>query len=250
MRFVLLLGLTGCFFSSSSELGKVGDDNGDPPPFGSMPGACTSDDQCTLTSASCCECPTFATSIDDPKLEACGQVDCETDLSVCPTNVQATCNVEQNQCELACAQLECLDCPEGYFLEGNGCLSCTCAQAPSAAPSCVADADCDRVRADCCGCDAGGDDTSVAKTDAAAFDASLACGSTPQCPGQMNSNEPTCNQVEFTPRCARGECALLAEEMPANACGRPDLPDCSAGTTCKINVNDSANLYGVGVCAP
>src|SRR5262245_54192088 len=87
MRFVaLLFVLTGCVFSSSGELQTVGDPDEPPPPFGSQPGACASDDQCVLTSATCCECPSFATSIDDPKLEACGQVDCDNDSLVCPTN--------------------------------------------------------------------------------------------------------------------------------------------------------------------
>jgi hypothetical protein len=245
----LLIALTACF-GNASELTKSGDDNDDPlPPFGSVPGACISDAQCTLTSASCCECPTFATSIDDPKLDACTQVDCDNDLSVCPTNVAATCNAMQ-QCELACAQLECLQCPDGYFLEANDCLSCTCAAPPSATPSCAVDSDCVRVRADCCGCDDGGDDTAVSTADAAAFDARLNCGANPQCPGNMNANEPTCDELSYTPRCARGECALLTDAMPTDACGRADLPACGPGKTCKINVNDSAKLYGVGVCVP
>jgi hypothetical protein len=250
MRFVatLLLGLAACF-GNASELATVGDGNGDPPPFGSSPGACSSDDQCQLVGASCCECPSFATSIDDPRLAACDAVECETDALVCPTNVTAACNA-QNQCELACAPLECIACEDGYVLEANGCLSCTCAIVPTQAPACSDDADCTRTRADCCGCDQGGDDTAVATADAASFDGALACPPAPQCPGQANGSEPTCNETEFTPRCARGECALLREPMPANACGRPDLPSCPTGTTCKINVNDSANLYGVGVCAP
>ena len=199
MRLVatLLIALTACF-GNASELALAGDDNNPAPPFGA-PGSCTSDAQCTLTSASCCECPTFATSIDDPKLDACTQVNCDNDLSVCPTNVAPTCN-QMQQCELACAQLPCLQCPDGYFLEANGCLSCTCAAPPSAMPSCAADSDCRRARADCCGCDAGGGDTAVSKADAAAFDGALNCPASPQCPGQTNVNEPTCNTLDFTPR--------------------------------------------------
>jgi hypothetical protein len=245
---VLLLALTAGCFGNATELASAGDDSGDPQAPPSDLASCVTADDCQLVGASCCECPTFATSIYDPRLGACDAVDCNTDALVCPTNVVAACN--QNQCELACAPLECLPCDNGYFLEANGCLSCTCRPLQTQTPSCDVDADCSRTRADCCGCSQGGDDTAVATADLAAFDAELACPQAPQCPGQANGSEPTCNASEFTPRCALGECALLREAMPANACGRPDLPACPSGTTCKINVNDSANLYGVGVCAP
>lgn len=242
MRLVLILALlaTGCF-GTSGELASVGDDNG--PPDGKAPGSCFTSSDCVPAAATCCDCPTFATSTSDPKVEACAAVDC--DSNVCPTNVLAECN-PMHECVLACAQLECLECPEGYITEANGCVSCTCAEPATMAPTCAVDTDCVRVRNDCCGCANGGEDTAVPTSTAAAFDAGLSCSQTPQCPGVGNQMCDATAQA----RCIRGSCALLAEDMPADSCGRPDLPACPAGTVCRVNVSNSADLYGVGVCRP
>ena len=164
---------------------------------------------------------------------------------MCPTNVTVECD-PQHQCAIVCAQLPCLECPEGYITEANGCVSCTCAEPVTTAPTCAVDADCVRVRNDCCGCANGGEDTSVPVGSAQAFDAALSCSQTPQCPGVGNQ---MCNAAARA-RCVRGDCALLAEDMPADACGRADLPACPAGTVCRVNVSNSADLYGVGVCRP
>jgi len=232
----------GCF-GNAAELSGVADD-GPQDGFGAVPGQCGVDSDCVPAGASCCDCPTFATTIDDPKVAACEQVDCDT--NVCSTNVAATCDPVIHECVLACAPLTCLECPSGYETEANGCLSCTCAAPPPTTPECVADNDCVRVRADCCGCDNGGEDTAVPQLGAAGFDASLNCSSTPTCPGMTNQScDPTAQA-----RCIRGACALATEPMPDDACGRADLPACPAGTTCQINVSDSASLYGVGVCRP
>lgn len=245
MRFaVLALTLAACF-SSASELNAGGDDDAAPDEPGAVPLRCEVADDCVLAGATCCDCPTFALSVDDPKAQACEAVDCDNDTSTCATNVEAAC--DRGQCVMACKPLECLTCPDGYIAEVNGCLSCTCAPPPSTMPDCSADADCTRVRKDCCGCDEGGEDTAVPVADAAAFDQALMCPATPQCPGQENLSDPTCD-ASFSPRCVRGGCALLDAAMPANACGRADLPECPTGQTCQINVDPAASQYGVGVC--
>lgn len=244
MRFVVLAVLLGGCFGTSVEKTLAADDDADPNAPPGETSFCADSSDCVLAGATCCECPTFATSLADPKYGACDAVDCG--MTVCPTNVEAKC--EANTCVLACAQLECLDCPVGYFREANGCLSCTCSDRPpqSQVNACTFDADCTRVRKDCCGCANGGEDTAVASSDAAAFDQSLNCSATPSCPGAMNQ---ACDP-SAQPRCVQGQCALVSEPFPADACGTPDLPACPAGTVCRINVNDSASLYGVGVCRP
>jgi len=246
MRMVVVIALlAGCSFSTANELSTADDGAGDG--FGAAPGECLADTDCVPAAATCCECPTFATSIDDPKVQACDAVDCgPSSMNSCPTNVDVACDPDAHRCVLACAPLECLECPSGYVTEANGCLSCTCASAPMATPQCGSDQDCVRVRADCCGCANGGEDTAVPTAEAPQFDQMLNCSSSPTCPGIGNQG---CDAAAEA-RCIQGQCALSAEPMPADACGRPDLPACPAGTTCKINVSDSASLYGVGVCRP
>ncbi|MBA2540504.1 MAG: hypothetical protein H0V17_12760 [Deltaproteobacteria bacterium] len=241
----IALTLTACF-TSASELSAVGDDDADPAPGGVPNGLCRTDDECVPAGATCCDCPTFARSIFDPQSEACEAVGCDNDPSVCPTNVEAACDQASGSCVLACAPLQCLECPNGYFTEANGCLSCTCAPPVSQSPDCGVDSDCSRVRADCCGCQNGGEDTAVATADAAAFDQALSCNSGSQCPGQGNSSSDC--DAELAPRCVNGACELIAEDMPAEACGRPDLPACAPGKICTINVDPAASLYGVGTC--
>lgn len=245
VRFALIaLTLTACF-GSASEIGAIDDDAFDPAP-GATPFACRTADDCVLAGATCCDCPTFALSVEDPKALACDAVDCENDTSVCATNVEPACD-DNSQCVLACKPLTCLQCPDGYIAEVNGCLSCTCAAPPSVMPDCTVDQDCARVRKDCCGCDDGGEDTAVPVASAGAFDQSLMCTSTPACPGMENLSDPTCDP-SFEPRCLRGSCELLNAAMPAGACGRADLPECPAGQTCTINVDPAASQYGVGIC--
>ncbi len=240
--FLLLVTLTACI-GSASELAAPGDDDNNPAPNAAP--SCVTADDCVPAGATCCDCPTFALPVEDSKALACQAVECENDPSVCATNVEPSC--EDNQCVLACKALECLQCPDGYIAEVNGCLSCTCAERPSTMPDCAVDADCTRVREDCCGCDSGGEDTAVPVADAASFDQALMCSSSPACPGQGNLSEPTC-AAAFEPRCVRGTCALLDATMPANACGRADLPECPAGQTCQINVDPAASQYGLGIC--
>ncbi len=241
MRFALLtLLVAGCFSSASELSGTPGDDDADPAP-GQTSGFCNVAEDCVLAGATCCDCPSFALTVDDPKVQACENVGCDNDTSVCATNVEAACVA--NQCQMVCAPLACLPCPNGYALEVNGCLSCSCAPAPSLEPACAGDPDCTRTRADCCGCEAGGEDTAVPVTDAAVFDQALMCPASPQCPGQTNALEPTCG-TDYEARCVNGSCTL-APPAPPDLCG-PE--PCPAGKTCQINVNPDANPYGLGVC--
>jgi hypothetical protein len=131
-------------------------------------------------------------------------------------------------------------CASGYAIDpATGCLSCTCAAIAS--PTCSADSDCVRTRADCCGCAHGGQDTAVPASDQASFDASLDCPSDPTCP-----STDSC-AADLSPRCIEGACEL-APATPANACGSGNLPACPSGQQCTINVDATASAQGVGVC--
>jgi hypothetical protein len=241
LRFVRFLVLAwfavGCF-GRGSEFAL--EDN--PPDPSQGLGVCERDDDCVPTGVTCCACPTFATNVGDPKTRVCDDVECPPNM--CPDNVEARCNLAVRTCELVCKPLACeITCERGYATDPSGCLSCACAPAPSSADGCQRDDECIQTRADCCGCESGGDDTAVPATDQDRFDGALGCETTPQCPG-VN----TCDASK-QPRCVQGRCDLLAE-LPAGACGRPDLPACGAGQVCTVNTNDQANLYGLGVCMP
>lgn len=234
---ILLVTVAACF-GKANELATGADGIAD----GGSPGqalACMVDDDCVLVSAKCCECPTFATRKDDPIARACDGLDCPT--TTCSETVQAACDPATFQCVVACQPLACNQtCENGYAADMFGCLSCECA--PPVAAGCTRDTDCVQTRADCCGCVAGGFDTAVLASDAQKYDQDLMCPASPACPG-VN----TCNPGD-APRCVQGQCALTAEVVPADACGRPDLAACPAGTTCVVNASDPANLYGVGIC--
>ena len=237
---LLLLLASSCFRSSSELSASPGDDDKGSGGGPGALGACADSADCVLSAVTCCECPTFATGAADPTVEACDKVNCPP--SSCPANVEAVCTVEVGRCELECKALACeTNCPAGFATDQNGCLSCACAAAP-VGNVCAVDGDCTQTRADCCGCEGGGQDTAVLASDAARFDTELNCSMTPQCPGV-----DACNAGD-APRCVQGQCQLLAEPPPASQCGRPDLPPCSGGTICKVNVSDPANLYGVGIC--
>jgi len=228
----------GCFQSSAETAGLGGNDDRDPSAPEGL-GGCVLDSDCVLAASTCCGCPTFAVPLGDPLVEACGEVDCPALPPSCAM-VEPRC--DQGACTLACMPQACeASCEHGYALDTNGCLSCTCAP-PPAADGCTRDSECVQTRADCCGCAQGGDDTAVLATVQASHDAMLGCSTAPQCPG-VN----TCDASE-RPLCVQGRCELLGD-LPAGACGRPDLPACPAGTTCTVNASDQANMHGVGVCA-
>jgi hypothetical protein len=71
----------------------------------------------------------------------------------------------------------------------------------------------------------------------------LGCTGSESCPGVS-----TCNPGD-EPRCIGGQCMLTGGTAPppqADACGRPDLPPCPAGTVCVINGPDAE--AGTGRC--
>jgi len=237
---VFLFALAGCPSVGSLSGNPTPDDDSDPLPAQAR---CVVDEDCGLLAPTCCECPTFAVPTDSPVFQACQDVDCP-ELE-CAENVTARCNVDVHQCELACVPAECAatDCPEGYVIdEGTSCLACACAMPEQL--TCQQDLDCVQTRADCCGCANGGKDTAVTASEQPAYDAMLECDAEPQCPG-INACEPG-----TSPQCVQGSCELLAGGLPAKACGRPDLPGCANGEVCTVNVNDQANMHGVGICQP
>lgn len=244
MRSTLLplLLVAGCLFGSTAKDGaSIGDDGSGSGSGGNAGGACAATSDCVLAATTCCECPTFATNLKDPIVRACASVVCPVG-DVCPGNVEAACVA--NHCVLACAPTQCAteDCQAGFATDPNGCLTCACAAPGAPSGGCNMDGDCVRTRADCCGCLGGGQDTAVLATDAGKFDSTLNCPATPACPG-VN----TCVAGD-APRCVQGQCELLSQALPPDACGRPDLPKCSGGTVCTVNASDPGNLYGVGVC--
>jgi len=237
---IALVLAAGCFQDRLASYGADPAPDDDSPLPGQAP--CMRDSDCVLAAATCCECPAFAVSKFDPKHQACMGVECPD--RECAENVTAICS-EELSCELACAPAECAitDCPEGYIIDDpTGCLSCACAMPSQLA--CLQDSDCVQTRADCCGCANGGKDTAVPASEQAAYDEMLQCEAEPQCPG-VNSCE-----AGAAPQCVQGSCELLVGGLPPNACGRPDLMACKNGEVCVVNVNDQANMHGVGVCQP
>jgi hypothetical protein len=231
------LALAGCP-QGQSDLAGVGDDDGNEPDPNPTQAFCIDDSDCELAGRTCCECPTFALGAGDPKLDACESVMCPPPAMTC-SKINAVC--EQNQCKVACeAVVVTQTCATGFATDAAGCLIDACAAA--SAPTCSKDTDCVQTRADCCGCARGGNDTAVPAAQRASFDASLACAGDESCPEVF-----TCAPDE-TPQCAQGQCKLIAGGLPADACGRPDLPACTGGTVCTVNANDPANKHGVGVC--
>lgn len=234
-----LAGVGGCH-EDAETLAGVPDDGTGGVGGGAGLSSCTVDDDCATAAATCCECPTFAVGLGDPANRACDGVACPGQ-ETCPANVRAAC--DEGQCVLACVAMACpAACPTGYALDPTGCLSCACA-APQLS-GCVVDTDCVQTRADCCGCARGGEDLAVLASERAAHDAALGCPAAPLCPS-IDVCEP-----DAAPRCIQGRCELTGGSLPAGACGRPDLPECPAGTQCTINESDLANEYGVGVCGP
>jgi len=249
MRFValLLLALASCQSSASEALdsGANGDDETDGEVPGSSSAYCTHDYECALAASACCACPSYAGSIYDPAVDACGGVMCPSEPD-CENNVRAACDLQSNQCVLQCVELACDQSYEGGFAmdPATGCLACVAGGGTDASMGCEADTDCVQTREDCCGCANGGEDTAVLASERGAFDASLGCSASTTCPG-VNRCE-----VEAAPRCIQGACVLTPATLPSNACGRGDLPACPSGQACTLNHDPSATELGVGVCTP
>jgi hypothetical protein len=206
--------------------------------------ACDSDDQCRPAAATCCECPTYATRVDDPVAAVCDDVDCPA--TMCEDAVEAVCDPVVGACALRCKPTTCgITCASGYEISDAGCLTCSCAGTNTTTTVCSVDTDCVRTSGDCCGCANGGVDVAIHVADLAAFRDGLAmmCNDITGCPGVDSCD------ASLQPACVSGACALLPP-LPPNACGRSDLPACPTGLTCVLNANDQAQLYGVGTCEP
>jgi Antistasin family len=231
---ILTVLLVACSNSFDAADGVGGDDG-----FGADNAECMVDNDCAAAAAKCCDCPTFALPKSDPTIQACAAAGCP--VSTCPTNVAPSCSA-QGRCELSCVKMACDNtCADGYAVDDNGCLSCECAQV--ATRECTDDTSCVEAPADCCGCAQGGADTSVPTDQLMTYEAGLGCSSSPTCPGN-----DTCVASE-APSCVQGTCALV-QPLPANACGRTDLPACASGSSCFINApnNDPATDHRVGLC--
>jgi hypothetical protein len=239
--FVIVL-LVACGGGSDAALDNGGGYGGGSDTDGGEGGAageCAVDSDCVLAGATCCACPTFAMPV-DPANDICAGVECPAPGSACAQNIHAAC--AQGACVLACNVLECdQQCADGFAIDASGCETCACLDVTSR--SCSSGSDCSEVPADCCGCTLGGSDTAVPTSDVASYEASLGCSPDPSCPG-VN----TC-QADVSPQCVQGACALVAP-LPANACGRPDLPACPSGMYCALNSDAGATAQGVGTCLP
>ncbi len=245
MRLLLALlvatSAAGCF--SARDAAESGDDD---LPFE----VCAFDTDCVLAGPSCCECPTYATSVTSGWLDICGNVDCTppTDGSCAP--LVARC--DRGACVAECAPQACdLSCPTGFAVDATGCVTCACAGS-SPPPQCAIDDDCVAVPADCCGCARGGRDTAVPRAEAESYLGGLGC--------PLDASEVPCPDVSTcdaaaVPRCVTGQCQLgvtsqAPPQLPPGACGRPELPPCPADQLCVINQDPDANPLGVGVCTP
>jgi len=248
--FPLLLALAACP-GSLNDRASGADDNGSGSGSGSGAGGlpyneCHFAVDCVPAGPKCCDCPTHAVPVTDPVQMACANVDCPTPS--CPSPMEAAC--ESGKCVLVCSPVDhdafgncnTASCADGFATDGNGCLTCACA-APTV-HECIADGECARVRADCCGCMMGGNDAAVPASQVGEWEAMLNCPTNPSCPTQ-NTCAP-----DLAARCVAGECTLVSGALPGNACGRPDLPSCGADEVCTVNANDQATMQGVGVCLP
>jgi hypothetical protein len=201
---------------------------------------CAVDNDCVPAAARCCDCPTFAMPAAANNI--CAGVECPSPGSgaACAQDVHAAC--AEGACVLACNVAECdQPCADGFAIDASGCETCSCYTVSSR--TCSSGSDCSEVPADCCGCSLGGSDTAVPTSEVASYEAGLGCSPDPSCPG-VNTCQP-----ELSPQCVQGTCALAAP-LPANACGRPDLPACPTGMYCALNSDADATAQGVGTCLP
>lgn len=245
MRFLLaalLILATGCPGALQDRAASEDDEGGNGSGSGGQGGLaaeCNEARDCVAAGPKCCDCPTHAVPVFDPAQMACDNVDCPPP-SNCGSPMEAAC--VSGKCELVCSPVPAvMSCGDGFATDDNGCLVDGCAVA--SAGECSNDSQCARVNADCCGCEMGGNDTSVPSSQVNAWEAMLMCTTNPSCPG-VN----TC-EAGLAPYCVSGEC-VLAGPLPANACGRADLPPCPANEACTLNANEQATQQGVGVCLP
>lgn len=248
LRLAVIAAASGSACETASETNHAGgdgtsaDDGGDSAPTdpsGQPFTSCRDDLDCRPAAATCCECPTFAVTADDPLYQACLGVECPAPTGCSASDAVCT----AGRCQLACEPLACdAAFAQGFATDAAGCL--TCDPALALGTDCTTDRECVQTRADCCGCASGGADTAVPASEQGSFDAMLGCAADAVCPGV-----PVC-AADAAPRCVQGDCALLTGELPAGACGRPDLAACPAGEVCTLNLDDDATDRGLGICAP
>jgi hypothetical protein len=233
----LLLALGACW--SAQEDVAAGDDGGQEP---QDYGECETAADCVLAASTCCACADFSMP-DMGWQDGCADIECPMPAD-CPA-IAAAC--VDGACTTTCAPVACdLSCSDGFASDAAGCLVCACAGGEVPPSTCLEDADCVQIPADCCGCAQGGADTAAPADTAEAIVEAMMC-----------SNDPACPQVDVcdpgaAPRCVSGTCALV----PASSdgldvgCGRPDLPMCPEGTVCVLNADSDAQSQGVGTCQP
>lgn len=243
---VAVAALAACDFTGdATSPAPEGDDSG-------VEIECATEADCVLAATTCCGCGEYAMP-DQGLSDSCEDVPCpDPDPSdpagECPPLVAAC---VEGVCTTACAPTICdQSCPSGFLADAAGCLSCECASGPPFAPECGSDGDCVQVPADCCGCARGGADTAVAAGEATAFGESLMC---PGDPGDAACPEVDVCDPNLAPRCEDGRCVLSdgsGEDVPAQTCGHPDLPPCSEGQVCVLNIDSDASMNGLGTCQP
>ncbi len=250
-RFLILCVLGGFAVGCRQDAEQAGDLDGDSTDSGdgfdgndsgTEPGACATADDCVVVSASCCGCPdlaVLATSNAAGELAAaCDEVECPEPPPGACAPVEVRC--EDTACVLGCPSTVCeLTCDAGFALDpGTGCQVCACAD--PALQECLVDDDCAQVPADCCGCGAGGADTAVPASDAAAAIDALGCDGSEACPG-LDVCDP-----QLGPRCLSGSCQLAPGDRAAPpGCGAADA-GCPIGMVCVIG--DDADGNGLGEC--
>ncbi|HKE18750.1 MAG TPA: hypothetical protein VKB80_27925 [Kofleriaceae bacterium] len=222
--------------------------------------ACAVPEDCVAVAATCCECPTFAVSAGSEVASACEQVDCDPPPDGCPL-VEPAC--VDFQCQLACTPVATGQvCANGFDRDSFGCLVDACRAPPGEVYACELDDDCVEAPADCCGCELGGAETSVAASALGGYLESLGCSGDPACPGV-----DVCD-AGLVPRCIAQGCTLGPAgggspddggdgdggdgSLPGgNLCGVPDFPPCPVGQACILNLpdGDDASRMGVGTCA-
>jgi len=247
---VLVVMWAGCFGSQSETASLDGADDPSAPP------ECFVNTDCVPAGPSCCDSWTHSVPGSTNWEQSCEDVNCPNN-AVQP-NAGAVC--ESGSCVLQCSPVVCDQTfTSGYASDSFGCLICESAgeTTPPSRAECVADTDCVRIAADCCGCANGGTDTAVAASDLDDYLGGLGCKSSPSCPGV-----DVC-QADLAPRCLNNACALLPSPAPdlspdagtgvtggTTFCGSADLPPCAEGQVCVLNAPgaDDASMNGLGIC--